>query len=527
MSTRSPLLEAALTHAEQGYAVFPTVPRGKRPLVATGFKAATRDERSILHMWAQHPDANVAVACGASHIVVLDIDSKAGADPHDILGELDVAGVPLIYTGEAPEPSEKDPNSLSGVRGAHLYFRGDLMGMSKLSITGCEIRGSQHYVVAPPSVHASGVVYQGTLPPVAELPPVPDWLPAMISAPAGNASAPTIAEVITAGERNTTLASIAGSMRRRGMSAKAIAAALQVENEERCRPPLSVDEVDLIATSIARYTPNAPKTDTGDRAFQLELDTKGKPLLPPVPEVEDVAGQCRWLTIVFALNPQHPITSGARQGSFGPDCHIELFRAGKDARSIRFEPAARINDPRKLTETLNWSVLQTDGAVPAFSGPHCQAIGYVVRMLCAADKMLSDEEQAAAIVDTFMASAVEVEHPVRTHISGALRYEAAISLRREIDPFSGRPIGPVRYAQDADTGELLITVGDLADAARRHAGSSLPHGWLEARMAAIGWERGTLEGHALPGRAGLRGPRARIGVYRGFLATASEGPVSP
>ena len=217
MSTESTLLEAALTYAEHGYAVFPTAPRGKRPLTATGFKASTRDERSILHMWAQHPDANVAVACGASHIVVLDIDSKAGADPHDILGELDVAGVPLIYTGEAPERSAKAPNSLSGVRGAHLYFAGDLAGTNKLSIAGCEIRGHQHYVIAPPSVHASGVVYQGTLPPVAELPAVPDWLPAMISAPNGNASAPAVTETIPAGARNSTLASIAGTMRRRSM----------------------------------------------------------------------------------------------------------------------------------------------------------------------------------------------------------------------------------------------------------------------------------------------------------------------
>ena len=30
---------------------------------------------------------------------------------------------------------------------------------------------------------------------------------------------------------------------------------------------------------------------------------------------------------------------------------------------------------------------------------------------------------------------------------------------------------------------------DLAEAARRHTGSSLPRGWLDARMAALGWQR--------------------------------------
>jgi hypothetical protein len=527
MSTRSPLLEAALTHAEHGYSVFPTAPRGKRPLTANGFKAATRDERDILHRWQEYPDANVAVACGASRIVVLDIDSKAGADPQDVLGELDIAGVPLIYTGEAPEPSERDPNSLSGVRGAHLYFAGDLAGTNKLSIAGCEIRGSQHYVVAPPSVHPSGVVYDGTLPPVAELPPVPDWLLAMVAAPNGNASAPAVAEMIPAGARNATLASIAGTMRRRGMSAKAITAALQVENEERCRPPLSVGEVEQIATSIARYAAKAYNpTDaaaTADPGGQSAAPAKGKLQLPPTPDLADVAGQCAWLTSVFQLDPAHPIVSGKRHGHSGPECHVELRRAG-GAPAVSFEPATRINNPRGLVETLAWSVLPTDGATPAFKGEHCQQIAHAIRMLCGAAETLTAKQEAAGIVSTLLSGAVEVEHAVTTYGgTGGQKYEAAMSLRREIDPTSGRAIGPVRFARDADTGELVIAVADLMEAARRHTGSSLPHGWVDARMGALdGWERITLQGHGLPGEGRSKRPHARIYAYRGHLTTADD-----
>lgn len=60
---------------------------------------------------------------------------------------------------------------------------------------------------------------------------------------------------ITKGTRNSTLASLAGSMRRRGMTPDAIEAALSAENQARCDPPLPESEVKVIARSVARYEP--------------------------------------------------------------------------------------------------------------------------------------------------------------------------------------------------------------------------------------------------------------------------------
>ena len=59
----------------------------------------------------------------------------------------------------------------------------------------------------------------------------------------------------------TNIASIAGTMRRRGLSAQAIAAALQAENEERCEEPLDEDEIERIAISVARYEPTKTQAD--------------------------------------------------------------------------------------------------------------------------------------------------------------------------------------------------------------------------------------------------------------------------
>jgi hypothetical protein len=62
-------------------------------------------------------------------------------------------------------------------------------------------------------------------------------------------------EIIAEGERNSTLASLAGTMRRRGMSEGSIRVALLEENETRCATPLPTEEVERIAASIARYEP--------------------------------------------------------------------------------------------------------------------------------------------------------------------------------------------------------------------------------------------------------------------------------
>ncbi len=58
-------------------------------------------------------------------------------------------------------------------------------------------------------------------------------------------------------KRNNTLTSLAGSMRRQGMTESEIVAALRTVNRERCRPPLGEPEVKRIAKSVSRYEPAA------------------------------------------------------------------------------------------------------------------------------------------------------------------------------------------------------------------------------------------------------------------------------
>ena len=122
---------------------------------------------------------------------------------------------------------------------------------------GIDIRGGVSYIVAPPSRHKNGTTYkwiQGT--DATAAPPVTAWLHDYLTG-RRKAPAPVLEDdhQETKGGRNNLLASLAGSMRRRGMSVTAIEAALLAENALKNKPPLPVAEVTAIARSIGKLQP--------------------------------------------------------------------------------------------------------------------------------------------------------------------------------------------------------------------------------------------------------------------------------
>ena len=240
--------EAAVRLAMGGYHVFPIKAREKKPLTANGWHDATDNERQILHWWERWPTANIGVACGPTGIAVVDVDSKHGADPREVIAELVLDGFPVVWTGEAPEPDERHPDSLPGVRGAHVYLRGGAP-TGHMTLNGVEVRAAGAYVIAPPSVHPSGVPYQGALPPVRELPPVPSSLARLARA---TAAPPPPGESIEAGRRHTTLVALAVDLVRRGVTdPDAVRGALLEINRVRFRPPLEAQEVVGVAAWAA------------------------------------------------------------------------------------------------------------------------------------------------------------------------------------------------------------------------------------------------------------------------------------
>ena len=145
-------------------------------------------------------------------------------------------------------------------RGFHIYLEDPTGGYSPSvgtnGDTGIDIRAGVSYVVAPPSNHATGTTYTWLqYPKNPPTPPTP-WLDEYIR---NRYDKPVRVyedgDKITTGGRNKELASIAGTMRRRGLTEPAIRAALLAENHARCNPPLSDTEVSSIAHSVASYKP--------------------------------------------------------------------------------------------------------------------------------------------------------------------------------------------------------------------------------------------------------------------------------
>lgn len=220
---------------------------GKAPLTRHGLKDATLTQQEIQKYWKQWPYANVGIAIPKGHFV-LDVDIEHGGFDSLELLQHEICPLPATL------------RITTGGGGFHFWYKTPTPIRNKVALgcfTGIDIRGEGGYVVAPPSLHRSGKRYT-----VAEdLPIVEAPLqlielcnPVQISSvsylPATNS--------IPEGQRNQTLTSQAGGMRRSGMSETAIESALQVQNRERCQPPLPEIEVTKIAKSIANYPPSLP-----------------------------------------------------------------------------------------------------------------------------------------------------------------------------------------------------------------------------------------------------------------------------
>jgi hypothetical protein len=149
-------------------------------------------------------------------------------------------------------------------KGRHFYFRiepGEAVESWSLHDGDIQLdfRAEGGGVIAPPSMHERGDAYQWVRSPDEGWQPLPDVLRSRPAAaePTTKGMTPSASAPIAEGSRSTTLTSLAGTMRRRGMTPEAITAALLVENE-RCVPPLPPRDVEKIATSVSRYEPERP-----------------------------------------------------------------------------------------------------------------------------------------------------------------------------------------------------------------------------------------------------------------------------
>ena len=189
-----------------------------------------------------------------------------------------------------------------------------------------------------------------------------DWLP---SEPAETrTTAAPVDDVIPEFQRNATLTSLAGTMRKRGMTPAAIAAALLAENTARCRPPLPDAEVRTIADSIGKKPPGeAPMNGTVSRPFSM---TSIGDLLAEPDETTDWIVQHRipaGSLILFSGKPKTGKSTTCRDLAFavatgddwlghpcapGPVWYLALEEKRSEVRRHFRQMGARSGDPIRL-----------------------------------------------------------------------------------------------------------------------------------------------------------------------------------
>lgn len=295
------IIDYALNYAtEFGWAVFPchsvTVDgfctcgkadcksEGKHPRTAKGCTDASRDEADITAWFAGASDThNIGIATGSvSNLIVVDVDQGKGADVNDLLiNGLDqtIFNTPKVKTGA----------------GLHFYYKlpAGVTVKNSASRLGkfIDIRGDGGYVIAPPSKHISGKNYELLNPDIDQILEFPQaWLdklaqplpPTNRNGSTASAGSPFVIpanqpgvilpDSIDQGKRNVEITKIAGALRSKGLSEGAIYAALAIENQRICKPPLDDKELHLIAHSVGRYRPQDVLNPVSD-----DPNASGKP----------------------------------------------------------------------------------------------------------------------------------------------------------------------------------------------------------------------------------------------------------
>ncbi len=276
----NPFLQAALSYAERGWRVLPVHPRSKKPIMEGWPNRATTDPKYLRQCWAKNPEANVGILTGVTdipgvYLAVIDVDGDLGEESMLALeGEL----------GKLPDTIESHTG-----KGRHLLFLTDRPLPNRVGLAlGIDVRGENGFIVAPPSVHPSGVEYIWATecgPEEVEAARMPEaWsreieeststlTPQTVRVGdevAANAESPERANrraavetgqtLVPVGKRNDVLFKLACSMVNWGAGEETLRAALEVYYERQCeksdQAPFDRAELESIIKSAMKYAPD-------------------------------------------------------------------------------------------------------------------------------------------------------------------------------------------------------------------------------------------------------------------------------
>lgn len=259
---RNEFLDAALYYASLGWSVIPIRAKDKKPSIKwEKYQNERAGAEQIRAWWKKWPAANVGIVTGAiSGIIVLDVDGEDGRQS--------------LVNKELPPTT----CSVTGSGGAHYIFKhpGTEVRNFARRLPGLDLRGDGGYIVAPPSVHPNGGIYEWGLPPEMEQ---PHWLPSWIKELLGVKSSGDSPRVdpgkvlagIPEGSRDTEIFKYAASLRARGMKREE-AEILILQAAAACSPPFPREEALVKIESAWRYPQGTEKTQSLETAREQLTD---------------------------------------------------------------------------------------------------------------------------------------------------------------------------------------------------------------------------------------------------------------
>jgi hypothetical protein len=251
----STMLDAALELLDRGCSILPVQQATKKPYLKSWKEYQTRlpTEEEVIKWWEVWPNANIAIITGKiSDLLVVDADGPMGIQ---------------WINDNLPRTSVY---STTG-KGCHAYFRYPKNAVVKNMVRlapEVDIRGEGGYVVCPPSIHSNGTIYKWQLlldgwddlaeymPPTAKADP----LDKKGLTGSGNLNmdltgvklpVSTDLDPVAKGERNNTLAQLAGRWIGKGLEDAEVEALARIWNAQNS-PPLGEKELKKTIWSIKK-----------------------------------------------------------------------------------------------------------------------------------------------------------------------------------------------------------------------------------------------------------------------------------
>ena len=451
------LEEAAVHYAELGFYVFPLNPRLKDPATYHGFKDASNVPDTVRAWWIQNPDYNIGIACGHG-LAVIDIDNhpEEGRDGYGELRKWEKEHGELAPTWTV----------LTGTGGLHYWYKSDTDFKPLADVLpGIDVRTAGSYVVAPPSVHPNGTPYSW------EASGDPDD----IEMAEASGSALELLKLTLAkkkkdnsagnipykdrkehrkGERVKALMMLQGHLKNLNVSPEAIKAAVREENELKCIPPLTEEELQKTIFPFADrdippeydYSESvAPATALDDGITEDELEMPTLDLIPK--------RKAEWFESGYI--PAKAITILCGTGGVGKTtiwCAIAAAVSRGEQTLLTVHDSVVTEQLRENRRVMFFSAEDSVSVVLVEKMEKSRAVLKNIMCFDVTDKRFRDIKMSSPYLEKLIAKykpALCVFDPVQAFIDKRIKMSDRNAMRQEVEPL-------IRLGEDYGTTFLIV-----------------------------------------------------------------------